>query len=93
MHDVSSFCGWVCAGGRRAAEEPKRKANPAKDGLAGTKEAAEKLGNLDKVGGKRPSGAKAQVILLALSARLKSRPDTKFPQLTAKMSFSARRGE
>ena len=40
-----------------------------------------------------PPGAKARLILLALSARLKSRPDTKPPRLTAKMSFSARRGE
>ena len=60
---------------------------------SGAKQAAEKLGNLDKAGRKRFSRAKAQVILLALSARLKSRPDTKPPRLTAKMSFSARRGE
>jgi hypothetical protein len=64
------------------SQEPVRKLRKVDvdrtgEGLSGAKQAAEKLGNLDKAGGKRFSGAKAQFILLALSARLKSRPDTK----------------
>jgi hypothetical protein len=52
---------------------------------AGAKEVAEKVRTKGELGKKHPSGAKARHILLALSARLKSCPDTK----PLRLSFSA----
>jgi hypothetical protein len=54
---------------------PANAMNPYKRlSSAGAEEGAEQLDSSGEIGGERPSGAKAQLILSALSARLKSCP-------------------
>jgi len=57
--------------------------------FSGAKQAAEKLGASDEIGGECPAGAEAHVHFASFTARLKSCPDTKRSRIHAEMSFSA----
>ena len=71
------------------AEKSEARTEFSEDHSAEDKQAVEKPGISGEIGGEHPSGPKGHADFAALTARLKSCPDTKRPFESASTSFSA----
>jgi hypothetical protein len=72
-----------------AAEKSEARTEFSEDHSAEDKQTVEKPGISGEIGGEHPSGPKGHADFAALTARLKSCPDTKRPFESASTSFSA----